>query len=45
VLNDKTEPLIRQGAMEFLNSLAALWDLLDSALLQSGNTRELAEVA
>jgi hypothetical protein len=45
VLNDTTEPLIRQGATEFLDSLANLWDLLDSALLQSGDTRELAGVA
>lgn len=44
VLNEKTEPLIRQGATEFLESLANLWDLLDSALLQSGDTRELAGV-
>ncbi len=44
VLNDKTEPLIRQGATEFLDALASLWDLLDSALLQSGSTRELAGV-
>jgi hypothetical protein len=41
VLDDKTEPLIRQGAEEFLDSLANMWDLLDSALLQSGATREL----
>lgn len=45
VLDDETEPLIRQGAAEFLDSLANLWDLLDSALLQSGQTRELAGVA
>jgi hypothetical protein len=50
VLDDKTEPLIRQGAMEFLESLSNLWDLLDSALLQSGDgregeTRELAGVS
>jgi hypothetical protein len=44
VLDDTTEPLIREGAAEFLESLASLWDLLDSALLQSGTTRELAEV-
>lgn len=36
VLNEQTEPLIMQGANDFLNSLAALWDLLNSALLQSG---------
>lgn len=45
VLDDTTEPLIRQGAMEFLDALAGLWDLLDSALLQSGRAREFAEVA
>ena len=44
VLDEHTEPLIRQGAMEFLDALANLWDLLDSALLQSGHTRELAGV-
>lgn len=42
VLIEDTEPLIRQGAMEFLDALANLWDLLDSALLQSGRSRELA---
>jgi hypothetical protein len=45
VLDDTTEPLIRQGAMEFLDALSSLWDLLDSALLQSGRPRELAGVA
>lgn len=45
VLNEKNEPLIREGAAEFLDSLAALWDLLDSALLQSGNARALTEAA
>lgn len=43
VLNEKTEPLIREGSVEFLDSLAALWDVLDSALLQSGNSGRLAE--
>lgn len=36
VLNEETERLIMQGVDEFLNSLANLWDVLDSALLQSG---------
>jgi hypothetical protein len=45
VLDDDTEPLIREGAMEFLDALADLWDLLDSALLQSGNSRERISVA
>jgi len=36
VLNDETEELIVEGAMEFLNALAALWDALDAALLTSG---------
>lgn len=44
VLDERTEPLIRQGATEFLDALANLWDLLDSALLQSGHTRQLAGV-
>lgn len=45
VFDETTEPLIREGAMDFLDSLASLWDLLDSALLQSGAARELAGVA
>jgi hypothetical protein len=36
VLNDKNEKLILQGADDFLESLAKLWDVLDAALLQSG---------
>ncbi|HKU38956.1 MAG TPA: hypothetical protein VJR89_12435, partial [Polyangiales bacterium] len=39
VLNEETGPFIMEGAREFLDSLASLWDLLDSALLQSGHTR------
>lgn len=36
VLDDRTEPWIRQGAVDFLDALAALWDVLDASLLQSG---------
>lgn len=36
VLNSETEPLIVEGVNIFLDSLAALWDVLDSALLYSG---------
>jgi hypothetical protein len=36
VLNAETAPAIVEGADEFLNSLASLWDLLDASLLQSG---------
>ncbi|MBW4567175.1 MAG: hypothetical protein KME31_03885 [Tolypothrix carrinoi HA7290-LM1] len=48
ILNEETEPLIMEGVNDFLNSLADLWDLLNTALLQSGNkrvTREIAQVA
>ncbi len=38
VLDDETGPLIRQGALDFLESLTALWDVLDASLLQSGFT-------
>lgn len=43
VLDDESGPLVRQGTMEFLDSLAALWDVLDSALLQSGNAESSPE--
>lgn len=42
VLNDEHEHAIKTGVDDFLNSLAALWDLLDSALLESGNMRVAA---
>lgn len=45
VLNDETEPLIMEGAKEFLDSLANLWDVLDSALLESGYKREVFAAA
>jgi len=35
-LNDEDRPLIVEGIYEFLDSLCALWDVLDTALLQSG---------
>jgi len=37
VLNDSNQDMIAAGVDEFLNSLTALWDLLDTALLESGN--------
>lgn len=45
VLTEQTEPLIREGATEFLESLAALWDLLDAALLRSGSVAKEAAPA
>ena len=45
VLNDETEPLIMDGATDFLDSLANLWDVLDSALLESGCKSEVAFAA
>ncbi|UNO43370.1 hypothetical protein [Streptomyces sp. MST-110588] len=36
VLNPTTEALITEGVDTFLDSLAALWDVLDAALLASG---------
>lgn len=36
VLNEQTAPLILAGINDFLDSLVSVWDLLDSALLQSG---------
>ena len=38
LLDDETTPLILDGAREFLDALAGLWDVLDAALLQSGMT-------
>ena len=45
VLNEETEPLIMEGAKEFLDSLANLWDILDSAFLQSGCKEEVVAAA
>jgi acyl carrier protein len=36
VLNNSNQHLITEGVDEFLDSLTSLWDLLDTALLQSG---------
>jgi hypothetical protein len=36
VLNEETETLILEGVDAFLDSLVAMWDVLDSALLASG---------
>ena len=40
VLNEKTADLVFAGVNDFLNSLANLWDVLDSALLQSGQAEK-----
>lgn len=42
VLSSSNENLVRAGAREFLDSLTALWDLLDSALLGAGGLRTAA---
>lgn len=42
VLSPDNEALVRAGAREFLDSLASLWDLLDSALLGAGGLRAAA---
>lgn len=39
LLTEECEVLVTQGADDFLNSLTALWDVLDSSLLQSGFTK------
>lgn len=43
VLNAETEPLIMEGAKEFLDSLASLWDVLDATLLHSGWPADTAD--
>jgi len=42
VADERAQRLIKEGADDFLNSLTALWDLLDTSLLQSGYGRRLA---
>lgn len=42
VLTEKSAALIMEGANEFLESLANLWDVLDASLLQSGYRRMAA---
>jgi hypothetical protein len=42
VADERAQHLIKEGADDFLNSLCALWDLLDTSLLQSGYGRRLA---
>jgi hypothetical protein len=39
ILNESNKPLVKAGVDDFLNTLSALWDLLDAALLESGNAR------
>jgi hypothetical protein len=41
VLSPETEPVLSGGARRFLDSLARLWDVLDSALLRSGYAAEM----
>jgi hypothetical protein len=43
VITSANEPLVREGVDDFLNSLTALWDLLDTALLESGSERKPVE--
>lgn len=43
VLTSGNAALVKRGADEFLDALVALWDLLDSALLQSGEECALSE--
>ncbi len=45
VMNAANEELVRQGARDFLETVAAMWDLLDAALLESGRPREVAALA
>jgi hypothetical protein len=42
ITDERSQRLIKEGADDFLNSLCALWDLLDTSLLQSGYGRRLA---
>jgi hypothetical protein len=35
-LNERTEKFVEEGVNDFLDSLTALWDVLDAALLNSG---------
>ncbi|MGH7150768.1 MAG: hypothetical protein ACREIU_08725 [Planctomycetota bacterium] len=44
VLNEESERWILEGADDFLDSLAGLWDLLDAALLRSGFAEPEARV-
>jgi len=39
VLDPSTSPLIEQGVADFLETLSALWDVIDAALLRSGQHR------
>jgi len=45
VLDEETEALVMEGAKDFLDSLCALWDLLDSSLLANGTVSRPAPVA
>lgn len=40
LIDDRTVAIIVEGINDFLDSLCALWDILDSALLQSGLSAE-----
>jgi hypothetical protein len=42
ITEEHSRRLVKEGADDFLNSLTALWDLLDTSLLQSGYVRRLA---
>ncbi len=45
ILDAETAPLVHEGARDFLDSLAALWDVLDASLLQSGQAAQTAPSA
>jgi hypothetical protein len=42
ITDERSQRLVKEGADDFLNSLTALWDLLDTSLLQSGYVSRLA---
>lgn len=45
ILTDENKGLVREGVQDFLSTLTALWDLLDSALLESGRFKGVAQAA
>ncbi|WNG32877.1 hypothetical protein F0U60_04110 [Archangium minus] len=42
VLTPSNKALVQEGADDFLRTVSAMWDLLDAALLESGNRRMAA---
>lgn len=45
VLTESTKPLVQEGVNDFLTTLTAMWDLLDAALLESGQVKVVAAAA